>query len=382
MVVRVEVSPELYSWAKDRSGVDPGDLETRFPKLAEWQSGRAVPTVRQLEGFAAATHTPFGFFFLEEPPSEQLPIPDFRTIGDAEVEHPSPDLLDTIYQCQQRQEWYRLYAIENGHDEVRLVGSCSLETEHTDAAGQMREALNFGIDDRGSSWSESLRVLSERAEDVGILVMTSGVVGSNTHRPLNPDEFRGFALIDDYAPTVFTNGADTRAAQVFTLAHELAHVWLGETGVDNPSLARQSVGAVERWCNRVAAEFLVPAQEIRRNFRSDTSLPEELERLALRFKVSTLVVLRRLNEVGHLTWPEFRAAYQAELKRVLEFRRALGAGGGNFYNTQPVRASKTVTRAVVAETLAGRTAYTDAFRMLGLKKVSTLLELGARLGIT
>lgn len=381
VVVRVEVSPELYTWASERSGLDRVQLAAKFPKLDEWRTGVSKPTLRQLESFATTTHTPVGYLFLAIPPDERVPIPDFRTFGDVPVVRPSPDLLDTIYHCQQRQEWFREYAIANRLEPVPWVGSCSLTTPPADAATQMLEVLDFGVAGRGPTWSETFRILSEHAEAAGLLVMVNGVVGSNTHRKLDSDEFRGFALVDSLAPMVFVNGVDTRAAQIFTLAHELAHIWLGQTALDNASLDERGAGEVEIWCNRVAAEFLVPMAELRQEYDAQAPLADEINRLARRFKVSSLVVLRRIHEAEFISREEFRIAYRSELERVLEIAGDRTGGGGNFYNTQPVRVSKTFARAVITDTLTGRTTYSDAFRMLGLKKTSTFNQLAQHLGV-
>ena len=128
MPVRAEVRPELLAWARERSRIDADDLVHRFPKLPEWEQGVRSPTLKQLESFAHATHTPVGFLFLPEPPDEPVPIPDFRTIADAAVRQPSADLLDTIFLCQQRQEWYRDFAQVTREDPVDAVGSLTLET--------------------------------------------------------------------------------------------------------------------------------------------------------------------------------------------------------------------------------------------------------------
>jgi len=380
MPVRAPVNPRLIAWAIERSGAQITDLTRRFPKIEEWERGDHVPTFRQLEDFARATRTPIGMLFLDEPPDEQIPIPDFRSMGDARPTRPSPDLLDTIYQCQQRQDWYRTYARVNQARPVDFVGSLSLSTDVVDAATTIRGALAFEVGQRGATFEDAIQRLVERAENLGVLVMVSGVVGSNTHRRLDPHEFRGFALADDLAPLIFVNGADTKAAQLFTIAHELAHLWLGQTALSDADLVAQATLQVERWCNQVAAEILVPMQALRDAYQPDANLTEEITRLGRVFKASTLVVLRRIYDAGGLSWDDYRGAYRVELDRLLGL---IGerSSGGNFYNTQPMRTSRRFTRAVIADTLEGRTLYTDAFGLLGLKKMTTFDEMAARLGL-
>jgi len=380
VTVRVDVNPALLTWACERSGLDDEKLASKFPKLPKWESREMAPTLKQLESFARATRTPVGFFFLQTPPEDGVPIPDFRTIGDRSVSRPSPDLLDTIYQCQQRQDWYRDYAHSIGIHQVSQVGSITTAVPPAKAGAEITAALSFQIDMRGPSWADAFAYLRDQAEEIGVLVMVSGVVGSNTHRKLDPEEFRGFALVDSLAPLVFVNGSDTRAAQIFTLAHELAHIWLGESALSDADLGTQSTNEVERWCNRVAGEVLVPLETLRSVFDVHADLTDELDRLARRFKSSTLVVLRRVFEAGYLDWNEYRSSYRAELDRVFDLIDK-GGEGGNFYNTQPVRVSKLFARSVIASTLEGQTLYTDAFKMLGFKKQSTFNELSQRLGV-
>lgn len=381
MSTRVEVNPELLAWARQRSGLAFEDVAQRFPMLGAWERGDQQPTLKQLESFAQAMHTPFGFLFLPEPPVEKVPIPDFRTIGDAGVRVPSANLLDTIYQCQQRQDWYRDFAVLNREPAVAYVGSLSATVSAATAADVMRTALEFGVENRGASRAEALRILIERAEALGFLVMVNGVVGSNTHRKLDPREFRGFALADPAAPLVFVNGADTKAAQIFTLVHELAHLWLGGTALDDVDLAERGWQDTERWCNQVAAEVLMPLAATSGTLIPGEPLADTTERLSRKFKASTLVVLRRLYDAGTLTWDEYRSAYDAEFRRLTGLLKERASGGGNFYNTQPTRFGRRFTRAVITSTLEGHTLYRDALQLLSFKKVSTLNELATHLGI-
>ncbi len=381
MTARVDVAPSILTWAVQRADLDSGEVTRKFSKFPQWVSGEHTPTLKQLEEFARVTRTSIGYFFLPDPPDEQIPIPDLGTVGDRGIQHPSPDLLDTIYLCQQRQDWYSDYALSIGLDPIPQVGSMSTATPVEEAAAAITLEVEFTVERRGSNWSEAFGYLRDKAEDNGILVMVSGVVGSNTHRKLNPAEFRGFALTDPRAPLVFVNGADTKAAQIFTLAHELAHIWLGESALSDTNLSVQATHQIERWCNGVAAEMLVPLESLLKSgFNNRKDITDELNRLAHRFKSSTLVVLRRLHEAGFLNWDDYRRAYRSESKRIMELVGA-SDGGGDFYNTQPTRVSKQFARSVIASTLEGQTLYTEAFQMLGLRKLATFNQMAERLGV-
>ena len=377
---RVVVKPEMLRWARERAGHTAASLHRRFPKLELWEKGEARPTLKQLENFAKATHAPIGYLFLPEPPTERVPLPDFRATGNVYIERPSPDLLDTVYICQQRQEWYRDYARSMGEKPLPFVGSARLTSEVETTAASIRHALEFDLEERRQipTWTDALRGFIGQADALGILVMCSGVVLNNNYRRLNPDEFRGFAMADDLAPLVFINGADTKAAQMFTLAHELAHIWLGLSAVSDTQAVWIPDHEVERWCNQVAAELLVPLAVLRSEYQRSNPLHDEINRLARRFKVSTLVILRRIHDAGGLTQEQLWQAYQEELKILGDIPRG---DGGDFYLTQAARVSKRFARALVVSTLEGQTLYRDAFRMLGFLKLETFRELGHSLGV-
>ncbi len=379
--MRVDVKPELLRWARERARLDPAVLADRFPKLAEWERGERRPTLKQLESFARATHAPVGYLFLSEPPVERVPIPDFRTLGGRQVARPSPDLLDTLYICQQRQEWFRNFAQSIGEPPLTFVGAAQVGQDVVAAAAAMRRVLNFDLDTRRRlpSWTDALRQFISQADALGVLVMVNGVVGSNNRRKLDPDEFRGFALSDDLAPLVFINGADTKAAQMFTLAHELAHIWLGASALsDVGPVVGVSTHRIETWCNQVAAELLVPLEVFAAEYRRDAELTGEVSRLARWFKVSSLVILRRMQDIGGLTGEAFWQAYNSEVARLRTLSRT---DGGDFYLTLAARVSKRFARAIVASTLEGQTLHRDAFRLLGFSKLTTFHDLSHSLGI-
>lgn len=376
--MRVDISPELLRWAREREGIDIATLCRRFPKYAEWERGETLPTLKQLERFATFVHAPVGTLFLPKPPAEPFPIPDFRTVQGTGVKQPSPNLRDMIYLCKERQEWYREYSIMEGDEPLPFVGASNIGDDIEGSAGSIRAALGLDMEERYhlNSWRDALRQFIKRADSLGVLVMVSGVVGNSSSRRLDPDEFRGFALSDEFAPLIFINGRDTKAAQMFTLAHELAHLWLGESALSNCAANSAPHQRVEKWCNKVAAELLVPLVSLREEFRPDEDLTVEMKRLAKKFKVSTLVILRRIADASDLTRDEFRQAFDNELRHLRSFARSRG---GDFYSTQIARVGHRFAEAVVTKTLEGHTLYRDACDLLDFSKTNVVHKLAERL---
>ncbi|MCO4239484.1 ImmA/IrrE family metallo-endopeptidase [Pseudarthrobacter sp. MDT3-28] len=387
MAVQVPVSPEVLRWAVGRSGKDFDSLTHAFRNLPGWLSGEVHPTFPQLEKFAAATYVPLGRFFVADPPEEKLSITDFRRVPGAESEEPSANLLDAIDLCRARQDWYRDY-IERVSDGPRpFVNSLTVRTAPRDAAERIRHDLKLSpyTRPRATTWDLAFSALVDSVEALGVLVMVSGVVGANTRRKLNHREFRGFTLSDPLAPVIFVNGADSRAATIFTLIHEIGHVYLGESGVSKADPRVLTENSHEQWCNRVAAEFLMPDDVLRSEYRPvDPGTPafsDELDRLAFYFKVSALAVLMRLSEANIVRFADFGEQYESELARAIRaYENRPESTGGNFYNTEGRRVSKRFARAIIGDTVSGETLHRDAFRLLGIKTTHTFQELGQRMG--
>jgi len=201
--------------------------------------------------------------------------------------------------------------------------------------------------------------------------MVSGIVGNNTHRKLDPGEFRGFGMADDVAPVIFVNSADSRPSRaplMFTLVHELAHIWAGDSGVSADPLATEGQDR-ELWANRVAAEVLVPACELAAVWTGAGAA--DLQSARRVFRVSVLAILKRALDCGLVEWAEYQRAYKSEWDRIGPTMGESLPGGGNFYHTQPYRLSRRLVHAVIADTLEGRTLFTEAYSLLGIRKHST-----------
>ena len=362
---RVAVSANVLRWALRRSGLSPEDLERTFPHLVEWERGEAQPTLRQLEALAQRTRTQLGFFFLAEPPNERFPVPYYRTLGDKGPHAPGPDFVDTVHMMERRQGWMREFLLDQGHGRLGLVGSANVGEPTTAVVPRMRRALGLP-----AGWAviehtaaDALRRLREAMAAIGILVVVNGVVGNNTHRPLDPDEFRGFILIDEHVPLVFVNGADAKGAQLFTLAHDLAHVFVGAGAAFDLREMEPADNRVERVCNHVAAEFLVPERELRELWPGVETLPEPFRTVARRFKVSELVSARRALDLGLVGVAQFQAFYRTYKARE---RSDPVQHGGNFYANQQLRIGHRFGSAVVQAVREGTLPYSEAYELTGL----------------
>jgi len=364
---KVAVQRKVLRWAVDRSGQTMEDLQGKFPKIGQWATSEVAPTLRQLESLAKATLTPLGFFFLDEPPEEGVPIPHFRTLRDRTRSKPSPDLLESIQVMQRRQAWMHEFLIEQGQDPLPFVRSAQPGDQPVSIAERMRHTLRFeaGWADSRGTWTEALRFLSDAMEKAGILVVVNGIVGNNTHRKLKPSEFRGFVLVDEYAPLVFVNGADSKAAQMFTLAHELAHVFFGSSAAFDLRDMQPAEDPTEQACNRAAAEFLVPERHLRQVWPSAQDAPDPFQVIARQFKVSQLVAARRaldLGLIGQTEFLDFYRGYQHNERRTIAARPE----GGDFYANQNLRVGRPFASAIVRAVQEGKLLYSEAYHLTGL----------------
>lgn len=376
------VHPELLEWAIYRSDKTEADLHEAFPNLDTWLAGDGEPSIAQLEKFARATFTPLGFLFLDSPPDDEVKLTDYRRRNKTKTRI-SANLRDQIVICEQKQEWYREYAREENLEKVKFIGSIDSRTEPREAASTIREVLSIQQTEfeKGSDVGAAVRQFSILLEDIGVLVMISGQVGNSTKRPLDSGEFSGFSFSDDVAPLIFVNGTETKTAQMFTLAHELAHLFLGESSISSSATYGQSSSTNERWCDQVAGHILMPTERVKHFTELYGTGYNGMTSSASRFKVSPVALLvqwRVLQIITESTFENLKAEY-LEVQQAIP-KQTRQSSTGNFYTSAPVRTGRRLTKAILRSTFQGRTSFSDAFRMIGTHKSSSLRELGKRIG--
>lgn len=364
MTTRVEIKPDIITRAIERAGFVLEEFLHTHPKVAQWFSGEKQPTVKQLEGFAKQVRIPFGYLLLDELPKENVPIPFFRT-GKGKTDKVSLDVYDTILLLKNRQSWLADYLSDNGYDPLPFVRKYGINTDHNEIVADIRKTLKLPENWAQSckSWEYALNTLTTAIEEAGIVVTFNGVVGNNNTRPIEPKECRGFVLVDPNVPFLFVNNRDAKAAQMFTLVHELVHIWLGfSAGFDNAQML-PSDDPIELLCDRAAAEFLVPA----RLFREAWAEEQDFFKLARRFKVSPIVIGRRALDLGLIKKGRFFQFYKAYIAKFTAKKESNKSSGGDFFATARKRVSPRFAGFVNRALKQRQITHLDAYRLTGMK---------------
>jgi len=363
MRTEINVNSNMIAWAISRAGYELQVFTEKFPKVQQWLEGERKPTVKQLEDFSKKVHLPFGYLFLPEPPKEKLPIPFFRT-NNSQATSVSLNVYDTILLMQQRQDWLRDYLTEKEFDKLPFVGKFLNQNNVQQIVADIRNTL--GLQENWASdfktWQEAQDHLIKHVEDKGIITVFNGVVENNTSRPIPVDECRGFVLVDEIAPFMFINNADYKSAQMFTIVHELAHIWTGHSAGFDFRKLQPADDPIEVLCDKVAAEFLVPENTFNQVWLENQSI-----KYASRFfKVSEIVIARRALDTGKISKKQFFEFYEEYSNR--EFIKKESQGdGGNFYATTRKRLSITFASHIYNAVKSGKLLHRDAYKLTSLK---------------
>jgi len=365
------INPKILIWAKSRKGVDENRVESFHANYFDWEKGISKPTFNQAKKLAKILKIPFGYLYLSNPPKENVPIADLRTIGDEALNVYSVDLLEVLEDAERKQDWYRDYLTNEEADQRKFIGKYSAYDSIDVIAQDITKELKIDVKSRNKK-QDILKYITDRAEEAGIVVLRNSKVGSNTHRILDVDEFRGFALNDKYAPLVFVNSVDFKSAQIFTLMHEIAHLWINVDGVSNVSVHSNIIkNDIEKLCNSVAAEVLVPKAEFLIFWEKyNDDFEKRCDKIRQRFQVSSIVIARRALDFNLISKNEFFEYYN-KLKQIWKNRKEIPKKGGSFYNSFLISNSKTLTNAICDAVVSNHILIRNAASLLNVK-TSTL----------
>lgn len=363
------ITGEVFRWAIERAGISDEklalSLHTKPEKIIAWETGKEYPNFQQAQKLATALSIPLGYLFLSDPPEITVPIADFRTLPDKPSTTISLNLQDILDDALRKRDWYSEWRKSEGLASFEFIGKFTIHDNPSDIVNDIRQVLEIPPDYASHlrTWDDHLRLMVQKVEQGGILVLQSGVVGNNTHRKLSLEEFRGFALADKFAPLIFINAQDSIAARIFTIAHELTHLWTGTSGISNPEITpgNLELQQIEHFCNKIAADLLVPQEVFSRKWNQSIDTFENTQILARHFRVSAQVIIRRSYDLGIIPADEYFTTYQEILKASNVGKKG---SGGDFYNSFFSRNSRRFTRTLISAIASGNLSYLDAARLL------------------
>lgn len=375
-MVEALITPKMLTWARERASWTPEILAQKMSvstkKINAWENELKHPSFTQAINLSNRLHIPLGYLYLSSPPAENIPLPDLRTIANKPIEKPSPDFIDTLYDAYRKQQWFREYLLDENASELEFANKYGVSDSPSTIASDIQGTLsiNDGLRKDSSNWEQFLTSLVRHTEEARILVLRNSVVGNNVRRKLDVHEFRGFAIYDKIAPLVFINAADYKTAQIFTLIHEVAHIWIGESGISNLDYKlkdTQQRHAIDQLCDAVASEVLVPQNQFISRWDDGRTIDYNLNLLATNFRVSSFVILRRAYNLGLISYDLFVSHYDGLLTKVKPKSKESGA---DFYNLLTSRNSLTFTSTLIAGLSDGSVSPKEASQLLNIKAAS------------
>ena len=394
-VAEAYITPKLLTWARERCGFSVQDiarlLNVTDEKVQAWEKKEKYPTMRQARSFAQKTHIPFGYLYLDSPPDLPMPVVDFRArwarnhnTKNAEEE---VNLYDLVKSILHKKEWYEDY-LQRTRSNVHSDGFQASYTQNDrphDIAKSISDRLNLHINDENKGRGKPATFwqnFKTKTIDAHIWLMQTGMVDSNTSRKILPTISRGLALKSPYYPVIWVNSGLQDAPKIFTLAHELAHIWIGAEGVSDLDEEAQSEHEIETLCDQVASEILVP-EHLLENLWDKTQNPEHnVERLHEYFGVSRFVVARKslhADIIDRASYAHLNQKLRDDVHNFEGEKMPAKEGGVNFYNGLIARNGRQFTEAVISETEGNNLLIRDACLLLGLNSPSTLDSLSKHL---
>lgn len=380
--VNVNIQPAIISWALSQTSEEK--LGTKLvDNIKHWLDGTKSPTFNQIEVFSKKSHIPLGYFFLQTPPIEQISLLEYRTLDSIQLTNPSRNLIDTIHDMEAVQEWMVNYRKEWNYDTISIVGSLKGITDISVIADTIRKDLGLNIEwykDCGNP-SEAFNKVRGLLEECGIVVMMNGIVGKNTHRALDVNEFRAFAMVNEWAPLIFINGADSAGGRLFSLFHELVHLWIGENDLYNDTkYSANGIKPIEVTCNAVAGALMVPKTVFLEKWNNNTNddIHEKIKELARMFRCSSSVIARRALDNKKIDQNVYNMVIADAIEAYIQTKQEKSSGG-DYYRVARSKLDGVFVRALCESVNSGRTSFTEAYRLTNTTS-KTFSEVASGLG--
>lgn len=376
--IRVKVNPEVIVDAVSKSNRNMAEVKVRYPSFEKWISRELEPTFNQLKELSRFLRIPFGYLLLNSPVVEDIPLLEFRTVETEAIQKPSRELIDTIQDMERKQAWLREFYIAEGRDKLDFVGSMKFNenVEYYEIAEEIRTVL--GIDkqwfEEATSRRSTFDILRDRLSQNGIIIMQSGIALNNTHRALDIDEFRAFTLIDEFAPLIFINSRDSQNGKVFSLLHELVHLFFGSHSLYNDDFRFRNryTNPLEILCNKVAGEIIAPTDLFiffwEEEYDNLVDVDEKITAISAAFKVSRLVIARKALDrryINRIKYNETAAIVRKEFELSRQ-RKKDSTTGGNVINNALSRLDRNFFQTLIYAVQSGDVQYTDAYRLAGV----------------
>ncbi|MBN2927908.1 MAG: ImmA/IrrE family metallo-endopeptidase [Eubacterium sp.] len=381
-IVNVNIQPAIISWALSQTSEEK--LGTKLvDNIKHWLDGTKSPTFNQIEDFSKKSHIPLGYFFLQTPPIEQISLLKYRTLDSIQLTNPSRNLIDTIHDMEAVQEWMVNYRKEWNYDTISIVGSLKGITDISVIADTIRKDLGLNIEwykDCGNP-SEAFNKVRGLLEECGIVVMMNGIVGKNTHRALDVNEFRAFAMVNEWAPLIFINGADSAGGRLFSLFHELVHLWIGENDLYNDTeYSANGIKPIEVTCNAVAGALMVPKTVFLEKWNNNTNddIHEKIKELARMFRCSSSVIARRALDNKKIDQNVYNMVIADAIEAYIQTKQEKSSGG-DYYRVARSKLDGVFVRALCESVNSGRTSFTEAYRLTNTTS-KTFSEVASGLG--
>ena len=379
MADKAFITPNVLKWARESARmteeIAAAKVSVTIEKLKEWETGTSQPTIRQAQTLAKSYKRPFALFFLPDIPRDFQPLQDYRKSGSKSLTTSS---IFIIREIQQKQAWISDVYSENQEEKLLFVGRFNINDNPKKVANDILKTLNINPSNYKSD--NPIKEWIDAAETNGIFISRTSFIHSRLK--LDSKELQGFAIADPHAPFVFVNSEDWNAPQLFTLVHELAHIWIAETGISNevePDLKQKNkFHPVELFCNEVAANALMPSEIILKFDSSSFQSSKIVFKMAKQLGVSSFALLIRalnLNIISESTYQklkkqadiDFSEYLRREAEKKANQKEKEKQGGPNYFLLQLNRNSRLFTQTVLDAFRGGYIEPTLASNLLNVQ---------------